>query len=81
MKNLRILTKRDASLSGFFTAFPLMGGDMIEEVKQASAISFGMGRCVSMLLPDRQRLQSIADYCSEIEKTVLRYGNTFSVFE
>ena len=34
-----------------------------------------------MLLPDRQRLQSIADYCSEIEKTVLRYGNTFSVFE
>lgn len=34
-----------------------------------------------MLPPDAQRLEHMRDYCSEIEKTILRYGNSFEVFD
>ena len=30
---------------------------------------------------DRQRLAHIRDYCAEIERTILRYGESFSVFD
>lgn len=34
-----------------------------------------------MQSPDLQRLAHIADYCTEIEKTIARYGADFSVFD
>ena len=34
-----------------------------------------------MLSPDLQRIQHIRDYCIEIEKTILRYGNSFEIFD
>ena len=34
-----------------------------------------------MLSPDSQRIQHIRDYCSEIEKTISRYGNAFEIFD
>lgn len=34
-----------------------------------------------MLSPDLQRIQHIRDYCSEIEKTISRYGNSFDIFD
>lgn len=34
-----------------------------------------------MLLPDRQRLEHIRDYCIEIRKTIARYGDSFEVFD
>ncbi len=34
-----------------------------------------------MQSPDIQRLKHIRDYCLEIEKTIARYGNDFSVFD
>ena len=34
-----------------------------------------------MLLRDRQRLAHIRDYCVEIEKTIQRYGKSFSAFD
>ena len=34
-----------------------------------------------MLSPDLQRIQHIYDYCSEIEKTISRYGHSFEIFE
>ena len=34
-----------------------------------------------MLSPDLQRIRHIYDYCVEIEKTILRYGNSFEVFD
>lgn len=34
-----------------------------------------------MLSPDLQRIQHIRDYCLEIEKTIRRYGKSFSVFD
>ena len=34
-----------------------------------------------MLSPDLQRIKHILHYCAEIEKTVTRYGNEFSVFD
>ena len=30
-----------------------------------------------MLQPDRQRLEHIRDYCIEIKKTIIRYGESF----
>lgn len=33
------------------------------------------------MLPDLQRIQHIYDYCMEIEKTIARYGNDFSIFD
>ncbi len=30
---------------------------------------------------DMRRVQHILEYCQEIEKTILRYGNTFAVFD
>ncbi|MCQ2431178.1 MAG: DUF86 domain-containing protein [Clostridia bacterium] len=30
---------------------------------------------------DRQRIQQIYDYCGEIEKTIERYGNSFTAFD
>lgn len=34
-----------------------------------------------MLLPDLQRIKHIRDYCTEIEKTVMRYGRAFAIFD
>ncbi len=34
-----------------------------------------------MQSPDIQRLKHIRDYCLEIEKTIVRYGNDFSIFD
>ena len=34
-----------------------------------------------MLSPDLQRIQHIRDYCSEIENTIHRYGNSFDIFD
>lgn len=34
-----------------------------------------------MLPPDAQRLAHILDYCTEIEKTIARYGRDFAVFD
>lgn len=34
-----------------------------------------------MLSPDLQRIKHIYDYCVEIEKTILRYGNSFEIFD
>ena len=34
-----------------------------------------------MLSPDLQRIQHIRDYCTEIEKTVTRYGRAFAIFD
>ena len=34
-----------------------------------------------MLSPDLQRIKHIRDYCSEIEKTVTRYGRAFAIFD
>jgi len=34
-----------------------------------------------MMSPDLRRLKHIQDYCSEIEKTIKRYGNSFEVFD
>ena len=34
-----------------------------------------------MMQPDLQRLAHILDYCSEIEKTIQRYGNDFDIFD
>ena len=34
-----------------------------------------------MMQPDLQRLAHIRDYCSEIERTIARYGNDFAVFD
>lgn len=34
-----------------------------------------------MLSPDLQRLKHIRDYCTEIEKTIGRYGDSFEVFD
>lgn len=34
-----------------------------------------------MLLPDVQRMAHIRDYCLEIQKTIDRYGNDFSIFD
>lgn len=34
-----------------------------------------------MLSPDLQRLKHIRDYCTEIEKTIDRYGDSFEVFD
>lgn len=34
-----------------------------------------------MLSPDLQRISHIKNYCEEIEKTIQRYGNSFSVFD
>ena len=34
-----------------------------------------------MLLPDLQRIKHIRDYCTEIEKTVTRYGRAFAIFD
>ena len=31
--------------------------------------------------PDMQRLKHIRDYCVEIEKTVMRYGSSFDIFD
>lgn len=31
--------------------------------------------------PDLQRLAHIKDYCTEIEKTIRRYGKDFSIFD
>jgi uncharacterized protein with HEPN domain len=33
-----------------------------------------------MLPPDAQRLEHIRDYCEEIERTILRYGNSIEIF-
>lgn len=33
-----------------------------------------------MLQPDMQRLTHIRDYCDEIQKTILRYGRDFDIF-
>ena len=33
-----------------------------------------------MLQPDRQRLEHIRDYCIEIKKTIIRYGESFEAF-
>ena len=34
-----------------------------------------------MLSPDLQRIKHIRDYCTEIEKTVTRYGRAFAIFD
>ncbi|MBC5717202.1 HepT-like ribonuclease domain-containing protein [Flintibacter faecis] len=34
-----------------------------------------------MLPPDLQRIKHIRDYCTEIEKTVMRYGRAFTIFD
>ena len=34
-----------------------------------------------MLSPDLQRIEHIRDYCIEIEKTVIRCGKSFEVFD
>lgn len=34
-----------------------------------------------MLPPDLQRIKHIRDYCTEIEKTVTRYGRAFAIFD
>lgn len=34
-----------------------------------------------MLQPDRQRLEHIRDYCIEIKKTIIRYGESFEAFD
>lgn len=34
-----------------------------------------------MLPPDFQRLERIRDYCNEIQKTVVRYGQIFEIFD
>lgn len=34
-----------------------------------------------MQSPDCQRLAHILDYCTEIEKTLARYGTDFSIFD
>ena len=34
-----------------------------------------------MLPPDLQRIKHISDYCTEIEKTVTRYGRAFAIFD
>ena len=34
-----------------------------------------------MLSPDFQRLERIRDYCDEIQKTVVRYGQSFETFD
>ncbi len=33
-----------------------------------------------MLSPDLQRIEHIYDYCVAIEKTIMRYGNSFDIF-
>ena len=33
-----------------------------------------------MSQPDMQRLTHIRDYCDEIQKTILRYGRDFDIF-
>lgn len=34
-----------------------------------------------MLSPDLQRISHIENYCEEIEKTILRYGSSFAIFD
>lgn len=34
-----------------------------------------------MLQPDLQRLEHIRDYCVQIQKTVMRYGESFEIFQ
>ncbi len=34
-----------------------------------------------MLSPDLQRIKHILDYCNEIEKTITRYGDSFTIFD
>ena len=34
-----------------------------------------------MLSPDLQRIKHIRDYCTEIEKSVTRYGRAFAIFD
>ena len=34
-----------------------------------------------MLSPDLQRLEHIRDYCGEIQKTIVRYGKSFDIFD
>ncbi len=34
-----------------------------------------------MLSPDLQRIARIRDYCDEISKTIVRYGNSFDSFD
>lgn len=34
-----------------------------------------------MLSPDLQRIKHIRDYCTEIEKTIHRYGRSFEIFD
>ncbi len=34
-----------------------------------------------MLPPDIQKLEHIRDYCSEISKTIMRYGASFEIFD
>lgn len=34
-----------------------------------------------MLSPDLQRIKHIRDYCTEIEKTLLRCGRSFEIFD
>ena len=34
-----------------------------------------------MLAPDLQRIKHLRDYCTEIEKTVTRYGRAFAIFD
>lgn len=34
-----------------------------------------------MLSPDHQRLSRIRDYCDEIQKTIVRYGKSFEIFD
>ena len=34
-----------------------------------------------MMQPDLQRIAHIRDYCVEIQKTIVRYGDTFEAFD
>ena len=34
-----------------------------------------------MLSPDLHRIKHLRDYCTEIEKTVTRYGRAFAIFD
>ena len=34
-----------------------------------------------MLSPDLQRIASMLDYCDEISKTIIRYGNDYETFD
>ncbi len=42
---------------------------------------FGRSGWKYMQSPDVRRLKHIRDYCLEVEKTIRRYGNDFSVFD